>query len=72
MSREEINVIFEKLAVLTDGDRAAVWKVISDLKAQNPKRTPTLREVLDKLIGARSASKEKADPEASGAAVLSR
>ncbi|MBK7905402.1 MAG: hypothetical protein IPJ78_02460 [Gemmatimonadetes bacterium] len=48
MSIEDANVLFEKLTLLADGDRAKVWGVISDLKREFNK-TPTLGQVVVRL-----------------------
>ena len=48
MSREDANVLFEKLTILADGDRARLWGTIKELKREHNK-TPTLGEVVIRL-----------------------
>jgi hypothetical protein len=46
---EEVNKIFNDLTYLANGNRTLVWNIIAGLRAEK-KRTPTLGEVVDRLV----------------------
>ena len=55
MSTEEVNAVFENLALLVNGNRALVWNRIAVL-ADEKQRNPLLSEVVDRLVGADAES----------------